>query len=106
MKKLPLIMGIPALALALVLGGAMVWRLKTQTIDTVATQPGPLPNSVENAGGTKPTNPFSFLSGPQVTPIPTPTPATVAAMNTDLNTIGDDGGTADINSLKSDAGGL
>ena len=106
MKKLPIIIGIPALALALVLGGAMVWRLKTQTVDTVKTQPTSVPNSIDQAGGTKPTNPFSFLSGLQATPIPSPTPATAAAMNADVSAIGDDGGTADINTLKSDASGL
>lgn len=110
MKKLPYIIGIPALAVALVLGGAMLWKLKTQTVDTVGSvQPMTLPNAVGNAGGGKPTNPFSFLFGsqaPTVTPIPTPTPASAAAMNTDVNAVGDDGGAADFSNLQSQANGL
>lgn len=110
MKKLPYIIGIPAIAVALVLGGAMVWKLKTQTVDTVPLQQqGTLPNSLGNAGGTKPTNPFSFLFGQQTataTPIPTPTPATAAAMNADVNAVGDDGGVADFSGLQSQVSGL
>ena len=107
MKKTPIIIGIPALAIALVVGGAMVWKFKTQTVDTVtATQPAVFPNAVKNAGGSKPTNPFSFFFGLQEPSIPIPTPASVAAMNADLQAIGDDGGAADFSSLQQDVSGL
>lgn len=114
MKKLPYIIGIPFLAVVLVLGGAMLWRLKNQatTVDVVATAPrGSMPNALGSAGGSAPTNPFSALFGqPNLTPtstiMPTPTPASAAAMNTDVNSVGDDGGAADFNSLNSQASGL
>ena len=109
MKKLPYIIGIPAIAVALVLGGAMLWKLKTQTVDTaVSTQPATLPDAVGKASGTKPTNPFSVLFGQKAaaTPIPTPTPASATAMNADVNAVGDDGGAADFSSLQSQVSGL
>jgi hypothetical protein len=107
MKKTPIVILIPALAIALVVGGAMVWRLKTQTVNSVAASPPPqLPRSIEQARGGKPTNPFSFFFGSQQTSIPTPTPATVGAMNEDLQAIGDDGGAADFSSLQQDLSGL
>ncbi len=106
MKKLPFIIGIPAVAVALVVGGAMVWKLKTQTVDVATTSGvGTLPSGM-TASGTKPSNPFSALFGGNAGSIPTPTPATVAEMNADLQTVGDDGGAADFSSLRSDAGGL
>lgn len=106
MKKLPLMIGIPAIAVALVVGGAMIWKLKTQTVDVVTPSGvGTLPSGM-TATGTKPNNPFSALFGEKTTPIPTPTPATAAAMNADLQTIGDDGGAADFSSLQQTASGL
>lgn len=107
MKKLPYIIGIPAIAVALVLGGAMLWKLKNQTVETMSVQPGPLPGSVNSAGGAKPANPFSALFGPQTAqPTAVPSPASIAAMNADLNTVGDDGGASDFTSLQKDASGL
>ena len=110
MKKLPYLVGIPFIAVALILGGAMLWRLKNQTVDTASSaQPMTLPNSVGSAGGTRPTNPFSFLftqPAPTVTVIPTPTPASAAALNTEVRAVGDDGGAADFNSLNSQVNGL
>ena len=109
MKKLPYIIGIPAVAVLLVLGGAMLWRLKNQTTEIVnAPAPGPLPGAVGNAQGNQPSNPFSFLSGQQATatPIPTPTPASAAAMNAELQKVGDDGGAADFTNLQSQTSGL
>ncbi len=99
MKKLPFIIGIPAVAIALVLGGAMLWKLKNQTVGTVNQLPGAFESS-----GTKPSNPFSALFGSKVAP--TPTPASSADLNKELLTVEDDGGAADINSLKSEASGL
>ncbi len=101
MKKLPFIIGIPAVALALVLGGAMLWKLKTQTVDKVNV--GELPSAFEGSG-TKPSNPFSALFGSGGDA--TPTPASSADLNKDLQAVGDDGGAADFNSLASDASGL
>ncbi len=98
MKKLPLIIGIPAIAVAVILGGAMLWKLANKTADTVSA-PGGLTSE-----STKPSNPFSALFGSK--PEPTPTPASAADLNRDLEAVTDDGGTADINSLKSDASGL
>ena len=108
MKKLPFIIGIPLVALALVLGGAMVWKLKTQTTEIATTAPGPLPSAVSKAQGNKPSNAFGFLFGNSTssTQIPTPTPASAAAMNADLQTVGDDGGAGDFSSLQQDVNGL
>jgi len=58
MKKLPYIIGIPFIAVVLVLGGAMLWKIKNQAsnIDVVNTAPrGTMPNALGNAGGGKPT---------------------------------------------------
>jgi hypothetical protein len=105
MKKLPFIIGIPLVAVALVLGGAMLWKLKIQTTQPTQTQ-FTLPAGLTSSG-TKPANPFSALFGKSnPTPIPTPTPASAAAMNAELNAIGDDGGAADFISLQSDVSGL
>ncbi len=104
MKKLPIIIGLPAIAIALIVGGALVWKLKMQTVDTMI--PKTLPNALNADGSTKPSNPFSALFGPRVTPIPTPTPASAAALNTDLQATADDGGASDFNALKKDASGL
>lgn len=109
MKKLPYIIGIPAVAVFLVLGGAMVWRVKNQATQVVTTAPGTLPNNLGNAKGNTPSNAFGGLFGQKaatVTPIPTPTPASVAVMSADVNAIGDDGGAADFSSLQSTVSGL
>ena len=107
MKKLPFIIGIPVFAAVLIVGGAMIWKLKTQTVDIVASaQPAVFPNSLEKAGGSKPTSPFSLLFGSQTAPVLSPTPATVAAINADLETVGDDGGAADFSALQEDVSGL
>lgn len=89
------------------LAGLFVWKMVTPVPPVVTTQPGSLPNSLGNAAGNKPSNPFSFLFGSQTaTLIPTPTPASAAAMNADLQTVGDDGGAADFSSLQASANGL
>src|SRR4030042_5114819 len=107
MKKTPIVILIPALAIALVVGGAMVWRFKTQTVDSIAASPPPkLPRSIEQARGGKPTNPFSFFFEALETSIPNPTPASAAAMNADLQAIGDDGGAADFFSFQHDVSGI
>jgi len=109
MKKLPYIIGIPAVAVVLVLGGAMLWQLKNKTVDMTVTSPrGPLPNAVGKAAGTKPVNPFSGLFGSPAKPtlIPTPTPASPSAMQAELDAIIDDGGAADFASLSADVSGL
>ena len=106
MKKISYLV-IPVFIVILLLAGVFVWKMVTPTQPVVTTQTGPLPNSLRNAVGNKPTNPFSFLFGQQAaTPIPTPTPASVAAMNADLQTVGDDGGAADFSSLQAAASGL
>jgi hypothetical protein len=98
---------IPVFAVILLLAGAFVWKMMTPVSPVSTTSAGPLPNAVNNASGNKPTNPFSFLFGPETAaPIPTPTPASVAAMNADVNAIGDDGGASDFSSLQAVASGL
>lgn len=105
MKKFSIFV-IPVVIILLLLAGVFVWKMIRPAAPVATREPLPLPNSLENAGGTKPTNPFSFLFGQQAAPIPTPTPASVSAMNADLATVGDDGGAADFSSLQKDASGL
>lgn len=91
----------------LILAGVFVWKMVTPPKQIVTTEQGPLPNSLNNATGNKPSNPFSILfGGSAVTPIPTPTPASAAAMNGDLQALTDDGGAADFNSLQTQVSGL
>lgn len=105
MKNLSII-AIPVFVVILLLAGAFVWKVVLPDNSVVTRQMGELPRAVEDAGGTKPTSPFSFLFGSGSTTIPTPTPASAAAMNADINVLGDDGGAADFASLQSDASGL
>lgn len=107
MKKLPYIIGIPIVAVVFVVGGALIWRVVQPQQTTTQQGQFAMPNGSTN--GAKPANPFSALfggGGNQVTPIPTPTPASVAAMNADLKTIGDDGGASDFSSLNKDLNSL
>ena len=114
MKNLPYIIGIPVLAVALVVGGAMIWKMNTTQVDTTAmAHPAPRPNPLNQRGGGKPANAFNTFF---VTPTPlakpdpalqdTPTPASAAAMNADVNAVGDDGGASDFSSLQSQVNGL
>ena len=105
MKNISFI-AIPVFVVIVLFAGAFVWKMVTPAGSVVTRQMGTLPNSVEDAGGTKPANPFGFLFGTQVTPIPSPTPASAAAMNSDLNILDDDGGAADFASLQTDVSGL
>lgn len=101
MKKLPLIIGIPAIAVALVVGAALYWRMQTQLSSTVENRQMP------GVGGTaaKPANPFSALFGTKIEP--TPTPASAADLQKDLDTsTADDGGASDMQDLQKDASGL
>lgn len=100
MKKLPFIIGIPAVALALVLGGAMLWKVKTEvSAPSGSTMPDGFTQDQK-----APVNPFSALFGKKEEP--TPTPASSYDLNRDLESTVDDGGTADFNALKSDASSL
>ncbi len=89
---------IPAIVVILLLGGAFVWKMMVPTASSPTQSTGTLPNPFAFLGG-KPTSSFN-------TTIPTPTPASAAAMNADLQTVGDDGGAADFSSLQKDASGL
>lgn len=107
MKKLPYIIGIPAVAVALVIGGALIWRVINPPQNTTQQSQFTMPDG--STSSQKPSNPFSALfggGGSEVTPIPSPTPASVAAMNADLQTVGDDGGDADFSSLQQDLNSL
>jgi hypothetical protein len=111
MNKLPYIIGIPFRAVVLVLGGAMLWIRNTpQALKTTAmAHPAPLPNPLHQGAGSKPSNSFNQLfvtSAPQPTVMSTPTPASAAAMNADVNSVGDDGGASDFSSLQSQVSGL
>ncbi len=104
MKKLPFIIGIPAVAIALIVGGAMAWRLG-QTSAEITSGDKQMPVYGENAA--KPSNPFSALFGGGNAPEPTPTPASSADLQQDLDaSTADDGGASDIKSLQQDASGL
>lgn len=107
MKKFTLF-AIPVFVIVLLFAGVFIWKMMTPTTPAVTTPTGPLPNSLNQATGTKPSNPFSglFGGGTSVTPIPTPTPATAAAMNADLKTVGDDGGVSDFSSLQTQVSAL
>lgn len=103
MKKISIFV-IPVIVVIILLGGAFIWKMMTPASPTVVTGDGPMPNSVSDAEGAKPANPFGFLFGSKATVAPTP--ATAAEMNAQLDALDNDDGTSDINSLKSDASGL
>lgn len=108
MKKMTFI-AIPVIVVIALLAGAAVWKIMMPAAAPVTVQQGPLPSGETSTGGSQPANPFSALFGqsaPQTTVMPTPTPASAAAMNADVNTVGDDGGASDFSSLQSQASGL
>lgn len=102
MKKLPLIIGIPAIAVALIVGGALVWKLQMDSAKIVSTDKQ-MPTGYTSSS--KPNNPFSALFGTKAEP--TPTPASAADLQQDLEvSTADDGGASDIKELQKDASGL
>jgi hypothetical protein len=110
MKKIGLFV-IPVFAVIALLTGVFVWKIMTpsNSTQTVTQARGPLPDALQKAVGSKPSNPFGGLFGqpvPLITEIPSPTPASAAQMNADLQSVGDDGGAADVTSLQSVANGL
>lgn len=102
------IIAIPVFVVILILAGVFVWKMVTPPKEVTSTSQGQYPNSLDNATGNKPSNPFSILFGGKAasTPIPTPTPASAAAMNSDLQTLVDDGGVADFSTLQTQVSGL
>lgn len=108
MKKTSIIV-VPVIIVILLLAGALVWKMMMPAATSAPVEQGTLPSAVNEASGKVPSNPFSGLFGqtpPQVTVMPTPTPASVASMNSDLNSVGDDGGASDISNLQSQVNGL
>lgn len=107
MKKMSIFI-IPVIVVILVIGGAFAWKVFMSPADTTpaATRITELPPGSTSEPAVKPQNPFSALFGPKTTVIPTPTPASVAAMNADVAAIGDDGGAADFSSLDVYVNGL
>lgn len=101
MKKTPFIIAVPMIAVALVVGGAVLWKMLSPASST--TTGGEFPNSV---GSQTTGKPASFLGGLLGGSTPSPTPASSADLSRELKNTVDDGGTSDLNALKQDASGL
>ena len=95
MKKLPFVIAIPAVIVALLVGTAVVWRIANQSSE-VATG-GTIP-STPSTSTTKPSSPFGGLFAPK--------PANPADLAKELESTVDDGGAAEMESLKQEAASL
>lgn len=100
MKKIPFIL-IPAIVVIVIVGAVLGYRMFTVVPST--TQPAQFPNSVGNSQAKNPATPLGGLSG---NVSPTPTPATAADLNKELNSTVDDGGKSDLDALTQEASGL
>ncbi len=86
MKKTPLLIAIPAMAVAVVVGIAVVLKMVNPTApQEVQVQPE-FPQAIQNSTVEKPTS--------------TLTTATTDDLSKELNTIVDDGGQSDLNALQ------
>ena len=110
MKKAPTVLLIPAIAVALILGGALVYKLLFAAPQTVQTSqmPHQFPNSFSDSNQTG--EPSTFLGGlfaPKAPAIsPTPVAATANDLSTQLKDTVDDGGQRDLDALQQDTQSL
>lgn len=105
MKQLSLIIGIPVVTIALIIGGVVIWRQMQPPAPAPTGTSRTLPSGFLTDGGAKPASPFNVSTATSGVAA-TPTPASAAAMNADLQTVTDDGGTADFTALQQEASGL
>lgn len=109
MKKTALVVVIPIIAVVLLVGSSFAWKMAGQLnrVNEEIAANGELPSAIENAEGDKPANPFGGLFGNAAPTVePTPTPASTADLNADLQTLNDDSGASDISDLQRAAVGL
>lgn len=100
-KKMPLFFIIPGVAIAIVVGVAILIKVTApKPVPSVSTD---FPNAINDS---QTGNPRSFLGSLFGGPKPTPSPATANDLSTQLKNTYDDGGASDLNALQQQASGL
>ena len=106
MKKTPLFITIPFVAVLIVIGIALAIKTFAPKPQVEVLKPTEFPNSVESETVTKPSTFLGGLFGKQAVATPTPTPGTAAELSKDLKSTYDDGGQAELDALTKDAAAL
>lgn len=105
MKKMPLLIIIPLIAVLVIVSVAMGVKVLSPKPEVKITKSTEFPNPLKDAEVSKPS---SFLGGlfGQKSPTPSPTPATASDLSKELKNTYDDGGQADLDALNKDAATL
>lgn len=105
MKKMPMVILIPMIAILVVLGFAMGVKFLSQKPAIPTEIVGDFPNPITAQATNKPSTFLGRLFGADE-PTPTSTPATSNDLLRQLDTTIDDGGAAELNALEEDTSGL
>lgn len=107
MKKFPLLITIPLIAIIAVVAGALMLKVMTPETQPVVQNPTEFPN---NVGNTETAKPSTFLGGlfgqNKATSTPTPSPASAAQFTSELKDTYDDGDQAELDAIGKDAASL
>lgn len=106
MKKMPLIIAVPLIAIIVVVAASMVLRMRVNTPPNVSVvNTTEFPNALNDSSQSAPSTFLGGLFG-QVTVTPTPTPSTATDLSRELKDTYDDGGQAELDALTKDAASL
>ena len=105
MKKMPIFIIVPLIAVLVIVGVAMVIKQTSKPPEVVITKPTDFPNALSKTEVSKPS---SFLGGlfAQSSPTPTPSPSSAQELSRELKDTYDDGGQADLDAISKDAASL
>lgn len=107
MKKLPLILTVPLVAILIVVAGALILKAFTPGSEPIVQAPTEFPNSVGNTEASKPSTFLGGLFGQNNAAVtPTPSPATAVQFTSELKDTYDDGDTAEFDAITKDAASL
>jgi hypothetical protein len=105
MRKMPLQLLIPMIAIMIVVGVAAAYRLYSSSSAVPAKAKEEYPNALTNTQETKPSTFLGGLGG-AAKATPTPTPGSTNDLSTELKATYDDGGQAELDALAKEAAAL
>ena len=107
MKKTPLFITIPFVAVLIVIGIALALKTFAPKQQVEVLKPTEFPNSVGSETVSKPSTFLGSLFGQkQAVSTPTPTPSSASDLSKELKETYDDGGQAELDALSKDAASL